>query len=67
MFNIFKYDKHGIWLKNKDAEVVLIERNLLDYAEEFLAMYLTSEGLTKQDAKQIAKTVKEYKGGYIIH
>ena len=65
MYNIFKHDKYGIWLKNNNKEVVLIEGNLKDYAKEFLAMFLIHQGLTKQDAEQISKTIIKYRSGYI--
>lgn len=65
MFNIFKHDKHGIWLKNEDAEVVLIENSLVDYAEEFLTMHLIFEEVTRRDAEQISNTIIKYRDGII--
>ena len=65
MYNIFKHDKHGVWLQNNKKEVVLIERDFKNYAKEFLAMFLIHQGLTKQDAEQISKTIIKYRSGYI--
>lgn len=60
MFNIFKHDKHGIWLKNKYNDVILIERDFLDYDRDFLIMYLVMEGINKLTAEQVTNTIEEY-------
>ena len=60
MFNIFKHDKHGIWLKNKYNDVILIERGFLDYDRDFLIMYLVMEGINKLTAEQVTNAIEEY-------
>lgn len=58
MYNIFKTDKHGIWLKNENEEVVLVENNLKHYTKSKLKKWLVSEGLQISEAINVVNEVE---------